>query len=121
MGKITLITGGVRSGKSRFALELARSAPPLKKAFLATAQPFDEEMHDRILKHRKERENEFTTLEEPYDLACVLSSRSSEFDLIVIDCLTLWVNNLLYVFEQDEAAVEKRVEDFLVALDGAPS
>ena len=95
MGVITLLTGGVKSGKSAKALELCR--PYAQKAFIATAEPFDDGMRQRIARHRAERDASFTTIEEPLNLARALhQADASNAGVIVVDCLTLWLNNLLY-------------------------
>ncbi len=90
---IILVGGGSRSGKSRYALELATQRG-VRPAFLATAQAFDDEMTERIRKHRDERGGAFTTWEEPFEIAERLRARH-ECDVIVVDCLTLWVSNLM--------------------------
>lgn len=90
---IVLIGGGSRSGKSRFALEMARQRGS-RLAFVATAQAFDGEMRERIARHRAERDAAFVTIEEPVHLAAVLGQHR-EFDAMVVDCLTLWVSNLM--------------------------
>lgn len=90
---IILIGGGARSGKSRYALEKAR-AKAGTRAFVATAQPSDDEMTARIQHHREERGAEFTTIEEPIELARVIAE--AEFDVLVIDCLTLWLSNIMF-------------------------
>jgi adenosylcobinamide kinase/adenosylcobinamide-phosphate guanylyltransferase len=89
---IILIGGGSRSGKSRQALQLARGRGR-RLAFIATAQALDDEMRERILLHRQERGEDFTTIEEPIALASAIQ-RHSDFDAIVVDCLTLWLSNL---------------------------
>ena len=91
---ILLVGGGSRSGKSRHALELARRYGP-KRGFLATARALDEEMRLRIEKHREERGDEFTTIEEPFDLAGAVRAAEDRFDVLVIDCLTLWLSNVM--------------------------
>lgn len=92
---LTFVTGGARSGKSRYALDLAlRSAR--RPAFVATAEPFDDGMSDRIQRHREERGSQFFTVEEPVDLAGALRRLPPETDLAVVDCLTVWLGNLLY-------------------------
>ena len=92
---VILIGGGSRSGKSRFALEYARRhAAPL--AFIATAEARDDEMRDRIASHRAERGPEFNTIEEPRDLARVLVEAGDRYGAIVVDCLTLWLSNLMF-------------------------
>lgn len=85
-----LVTGGARSGKSRFALGLAESMGT-ERVYLATAEPSDDEMAVRIAAHRRERGAGWRTIEEPIDIAPHLEQRCP----IVVDCLTLWVSNLL--------------------------
>ncbi len=92
MGHITLITGGARSGKSRYALELASTCA--KKAFIATAEPVDEEMRERIKRHRLDRDPNFITIEEPMDLAHALDNLPPEIEVAIVDCLTVWLGNL---------------------------
>ena len=92
--KIIFITGGARSGKSRFAEELARQFPGAK-AYLATAQGLDEEMAQRIRRHRESRPADWQTLEEPLKVADCISKEGDRFGLILLDCLTLWISNLL--------------------------
>ena len=91
---IVLIGGGSRSGKSRYALSLAREWG-LRRGFLATAQPFDDEMRQRIALHQQERGTDFLTIEEPLDLAQVILQHQEALDVLVIDCLTLWLSNAL--------------------------
>ncbi|MBL8062753.1 MAG: bifunctional adenosylcobinamide kinase/adenosylcobinamide-phosphate guanylyltransferase [Anaerolineales bacterium] len=95
MPKITLILGGARSGKSSYALKLAEE---LHKSvtFIATAQAFDEEMSARIQKHKAERPTDWETLELPLNIASNIPQIKSE--LIILDCVTLWVTNLLMKF-----------------------
>ena len=90
--KIIFITGGVRSGKSQFALELARNFPG-PKAYLATAQPLDREMAERIRRHKRNRPKDWQTLEEPLRVSAILKEKGDQFSLILIDCLTLWISN----------------------------
>lgn len=89
---IILIGGGSRSGKTRFALDIARRHGK-RLAYIATAQLLDEEMNQRAAAHRHERGPEFDTIEEPIQLANALTSVNHE--AIVIDCLTLWLSNLM--------------------------
>ena len=112
MNEIVLVGGGVRSGKSAFALELARRLAP-RRAFLATAQTLDREMAERIAAHRAERGGEFTTVEEPLDLPGALAAVKA--DVVVVDCLTLWLSNL--VLRGDSATeVASAVERLAAAL-----
>jgi adenosylcobinamide kinase/adenosylcobinamide-phosphate guanylyltransferase len=89
---IVLVGGGARSGKSRHALQLARRHGS-RLVFLATAEALDKEMEDRIAKHRSERTADFTTIEEPLDIGPVIAAQDA--DAIVVDCLTLWLSNVM--------------------------
>lgn len=90
---VILIGGGARSGKSRYALGKALAIEG-RRAFVATAEPLDEEMSARIARHKAERGENFTTIEEPLDLARVIAE--TKFDAMVVDCLTLWLSNLMF-------------------------
>jgi adenosylcobinamide kinase / adenosylcobinamide-phosphate guanylyltransferase len=95
VSELVLVGGGVRSGKSAFGLALARRLGA-RRAFVATAQAFDREMDERIAAHRAERAGEFTTLEEPLDLpGAIAAAAASGADVVVVDCLTLWLSNLI--------------------------
>ena len=112
MKKTILITGGCRSGKSKHALQLAQNCSG-KKFFLATAQPLDDEMTKRISKHREERGDDWTTFEEPLNPASVFEKLESEpQSVLVLDCLTLWVSNLLMADRSKEKIME-RVSEWL--------
>ncbi len=93
MTSIALVGGGVRSGKSAFALARARALGP-RRVFVATAQPLDEEMRLRIERHAEERGDAFSTVEAPFELSERLASLRG-VDVVVVDCLTLWLSNLL--------------------------
>src|SRR5271168_1129700 len=93
MGTITLITGGARSGKSAHALKLA--LPYQRKFFVATGQRLDDEMTARIEFHRTTRPPDFQTVEEPMQLVAALEKLGKGADLVVVDCLTLWISNLM--------------------------
>lgn len=90
-----LITGGIKSGKSSYALERANLLQG-KKNFLATAIPFDKEMEDRIVRHKEERSSEYFTTEESLDI------HLHEMDNLILDCVTVWMNNLFYKEREDE-------------------
>jgi adenosylcobinamide kinase / adenosylcobinamide-phosphate guanylyltransferase len=95
-----LIGGGSRSGKSRFALEFARRyTQPL--AFIATAETRDAEMEARAIAHREERGSEFETIEEPIHIAKAVSEATNRYGAIVVDCLTLWLSNLMFAGTED--------------------
>ena len=91
---ITLIGGGSRSGKSSFGLTYARNRGQ-RLAFIATAQAFDAEMGERIAKHQSDRGRDFITFEEPAAVADLIGKINTSFDAILVDCLTLWLSNLL--------------------------
>ncbi len=108
MKHLTFILGGARSGKSRFALELGNRKQG-HKIFLATAQAFDAEMAERIEKHKQDRAEDWQSIETAIKLAETLQSldREKKADVIVIDCLTLWLNNLLMLTEDSEKIIEQ--------------
>ena len=91
--ELSLILGGVRSGKSAFAERLARQGRRL--LFVATAEARDEDMKRRIATHRDRRPSAWDTLEEPVDLVAALRPVLDRYDTFLLDCLTLWVSNLL--------------------------
>ncbi len=109
MGGIVLITGGARSGKSSYALEKALEFPP-ERVFLATALAIDFEMADRIRQHREERSEDFATIEEPLDLVSRLKDLADEVNVVVVDCLTVWLGNLFHKCGDNEEAVKQDVE-----------
>jgi adenosylcobinamide kinase / adenosylcobinamide-phosphate guanylyltransferase len=113
--RLILIGGGARSGKSQFALSYARRLGP-RRVFLATGQAHDEEMRARIERHRRERSQEFFTVEEPTELPEALG-RCGDGDVVVVDCLTLWLSNLLCA-EIAPEAILRRV-DALAAVAAA--
>lgn len=95
MRKIILVTGGTRSGKSSYALDRGEALPG-PRLFIATAPDCDGEMRARIARHRRERDpRRWTTREEPEDLETALRE-AAPHPLVLVDCLALWVNNLLY-------------------------
>ncbi len=94
MGRIYFITGGARSGKSAFAEKLAVSLPG-KRAYVATAQALDEEMAARIAKHRQDRGAAWDTFEEPLAIADLLRKLSERYPVILLDCITLWLSNVM--------------------------
>lgn len=95
MKEITLITGGCKSGKSRHALELADNITGDRKIFVATCIPFDDEMKERIRRHQEERSKTWHTLEVPVLLSGAISEWGAKSDIILIDCLSLWINNIM--------------------------
>jgi len=119
MARIILITGGGRSGKSGYAQEAAERLPGTR-GFVATCPAIDEEMVERIRKHQEARDpSRWTTMEEPCDLAGIFR-RAAGFDVLLVDCVTLWVNNLMYeedrngrILTEEDAA--RRCEEMLAA------
>ena len=116
MPSITLITGGARSGKSSFALSLGLQNYS-KRAFIATAVPFDQEMKERISRHREERGDQFHTIEESIELPRVLVALRGPYEMVVVDCLTVWLGNLYHHFQGEEEKVRVQVKAFLDHLD----
>jgi adenosylcobinamide kinase/adenosylcobinamide-phosphate guanylyltransferase len=114
---ITLVLGGVRSGKSRYAQQLAERES--RVIFVATAKASDDEMHRKIERHRSERPAEWTTVEEPLELVQVLAQKARECDVMVVDCLTVFAANLLETEGDNQSAIERRVEALCVALQSA--
>ena len=117
MKKIFVI-GGCRSGKSGHALELAEQMPGARKVFVATCVPHDEEMNQRVARHKQDRSSSWITLEVPVRLADTISQKSAQCDLILVDCLTLWMSNLLLETEDFEA-IDRHVTDLIRALEVA--
>lgn len=112
--KIVLIGGGARSGKSTFALSLARRLGT-RRAFVATAQALDEEMQERIAEHVRTRGPDFQTVEEPLALTEALVDLR-DIDVVVIDCLTLWLSNLL-LRDESETRILEQVQDLIGVLE----
>ncbi|GFE76292.1 bifunctional adenosylcobinamide kinase/adenosylcobinamide-phosphate guanylyltransferase [Novosphingobium sp. TCA1] len=90
----TLVLGGARSGKSRHAQALAEAVPG-RLVYIATAQALDDEMEARIARHREDRGPRWSTLEAPLDLAEGIGKAAGEADAVLVDCLTLWLSNLM--------------------------
>ena len=111
--RLVLIGGGARSGKSRFALVRAE-ALGARRLFVATAEASDDEMRERIARHRAERGAGFATREEPRALPEALAA-VRDHDVVVVDCLTLWISNLL-VAGASAADVQARVAALLAVL-----
>ncbi len=105
------VIGGARSGKSSFALSLAEGMPGPRR-YVATAFALDSEMHERIVRHRAERGPGWETIEEPKDLASVVSGL--EGGVALVDCLTLWLMNLIEAGLDDEA-IEARTSGLVSA------
>ena len=109
---ITLITGGARSGKSSFALKESGTMGG-RKIFVATAVSCDEEMSARIQRHRRERGREWETIEEPFEIAGVIRHRDSEDVVIVVDCVTVWLSNILLKLSDEDGTEEPDNDDYI--------
>jgi len=107
--KIYFITGGARSGKSAHAEKLAMQAPG-KRAYIATAQALDAEMAAKIAKHRMDRGNAWDTYEEPLAVAELLRKLSGRYQVGLVDCLTLWLSNVIAHTEGDGPVVSRSEE-----------
>lgn len=100
--KSIFVLGGARSGKSRYAQALAEQAEA-NRIYIATAQAFDEEMRERIVRHQADRDATWTTLEAPIELAQAIRDQDSAENVVLVDCLTLWLSNLLLADHDLEA------------------
>ncbi|MBI5482895.1 MAG: bifunctional adenosylcobinamide kinase/adenosylcobinamide-phosphate guanylyltransferase [Deltaproteobacteria bacterium] len=105
MSRTILITGGARSGKSAIAEKLARETGD-SLCYLATAQALDGEMEERVKRHRERRGAEWSTVEEPLQLAQALAGCDGRYQVILVDCITLWLSNLLFKYEQSGTGAE---------------
>ena len=114
MDKIVFVLGGCRSGKSRHALETVEKIGGDKKVFIATCLPDDDEMKQRVARHQEERGRDWETVEAPLKLPEAITASSRTADAVVVDCLTLWISNLMM-----EYAAPERVEAQIPRLTGA--
>ncbi|WP_373085230.1 bifunctional adenosylcobinamide kinase/adenosylcobinamide-phosphate guanylyltransferase [Sneathiella sp.] len=112
---VTLILGGARSGKSKFAEELAVGSGR-SRVYLATSEAFDGEMTARISRHQEERGIGWTTVEEPLNLTAALEKHSTKHNIILVDCLTLWLSNVM----GREMPVVGAIERLVLALPDLP-
>ncbi|MBB1611249.1 bifunctional adenosylcobinamide kinase/adenosylcobinamide-phosphate guanylyltransferase [Pseudomonas protegens] len=103
---LQLILGGARSGKSRLAEKLAGDSA-LAVTYIATSQPLDGEMNQRIAHHRERRPAHWGLIEEPLELARVLQESAGEGRCLLVDCLTLWLTNLLMLEDPERLAAER--------------
>lgn len=108
MARAIFITGGARSGKSVFAENLALElGAPL--CYLATSETLDSEMEERVNLHKERRGQQWHTLEEPLDLSRALKESDGRYQAILVDCITLWLSNLLFAYENQEWNIEERI------------
>ena len=112
MAELVMITGGMKSGKSAEALRIASRFK--RKLFVATAEPFDDELKERIERHKKERDHSYTTVEEPLRVGAVLKKVATySVDVVVVDCLTLWMGN---IFHKDRDRLDTHMAELLEGL-----
>jgi adenosylcobinamide kinase/adenosylcobinamide-phosphate guanylyltransferase len=104
--KLIFITGGCRSGKSQFAQDYANRHFH-KKLYLATCEPLDEEMVKRIEDHKKRRGSDWQTVEEPIQIAEAIRQHQHDTEVILLDCITLWLSNLLMRQESDHEVMKE--------------
>ena len=116
---VTLVLGGVRSGKSRYAQQLASRCN--RVAFLATAERRDdEEMRSKIERHRAERPGHWATIEEPLALAEAMRAAATGCDVLLVDCLTLFAANILEAHGEDAERIQSRIDTLCDALQLVP-
>lgn len=113
--RVIFITGGARSGKSGHAIELAKRLRTERVAFIATAVIIDSEMRRRIELHKKTRPSSWKTFEEPTNLSGLLKKIGGSFDLVIVDCLTLFISNLL-VKKSSADTIKSEIEKALSIL-----
>ena len=124
MKKLILVTGGARSGKSSYALELCESLSE-ERCFIATCPVIDPEMDERIQAHKLEREGRgWHSFEEETGIANLFPKLGS-FQMVLVDCLTLWVNNLMFLAEREgrtfgEKQMQETAEKLVQAIAGFP-
>jgi adenosylcobinamide kinase/adenosylcobinamide-phosphate guanylyltransferase len=115
MNRTIFVTGGARSGKSSFAEKRALEfGAPL--CYLASAEAFDSEMDERIRRHRERRGGEWSVIEEPIHLSQALARCDGQYQAILVDCVTLWLSNLLFKYEEAGENIEERIHEDLQRL-----
>jgi adenosylcobinamide kinase / adenosylcobinamide-phosphate guanylyltransferase len=116
---VTLVLGGVRSGKSRYAQKIAERAE--RVTFVATAERRDDaEMHAKIERHRADRPQSWPTIEEPLRLAQAIHQAGKDSEVILVDCLTLFASNLLEACGDNSAQLQSHIDELCLALRAAP-
>ncbi len=118
--KIVFITGGARSGKSSFALKEASSLPG-RKVFIATAEAIDPEMKERIESHRRDRGTGWDTYEEPLHVPKAIEEASKRYEVLVLDCLTIWLSNLMWAGSDVRLEIENLVYAINRFSDNSPA
>ncbi len=112
---VVLVMGGAKSGKSRISLDICNEIAR-KKIFIATAQALDNEMKERIRRHKEERGGDWGTIEEPIEIVDKMSKFDSEETVILLDCLTLWISNLFMKYGESRQPINEFVDKFVEQL-----
>ena len=112
---IILVTGGMKSGKSTWAMHFGENCASTR-AFIATATACDDEMKRKIIAHQRERGDRWNTFEESRAVAQLLKNIEKDFDIVLIDCLTIWVSNLLTIYRLTEDTVLQEIDILMEAL-----
>jgi len=115
MNSIQFVLGGCRSGKSKYALTYANTHWQPPKCFLATSEPLDHEMHDRIANHQKERGPDWHTIESPINICDTIQNDAHHYSGMLLDCITLWISNLM-CRDMDEVFIKQQISLFLDVL-----
>jgi len=110
LNEVIFVIGGCRSGKSRYALETADGVSKEEKIFIATCVAHDAEMEQRVDRHQKERGPNWQTVETPVHLYRAITACSRQAKVLLVDCLTLWISNLMLEIEDDEIISERITE-----------
>ncbi|ACL02161.1 Adenosylcobinamide-phosphate guanylyltransferase [Desulfatibacillum aliphaticivorans] len=108
--KSVFVIGGCRSGKSSIALDLANGQDVSEKIFIATCQPLDDEMQDRVARHQADRGYDWRTVEEPLALTQAIGDNAKPGRVILVDCLTLWISNLVLADKTQDQIADKARE-----------
>lgn len=118
MNQVTLVIGGCRSGKSGFALKTAEKIAADGRIFIATSLQLDSEMRDRILRHQEERGSDWTTIDAPVQLPAAIIKYAETGRVLLVDCITMWLSNLL--LDQEIAPnIGEYIEDIKASLKRA--
>ncbi len=115
MGRIVFVLGGARSGKTSYALNIGEGIPALQRWYIATSVVCDEEMKKKVELHKRERGERWKSLEAPYKLEDAISQVGDRDVVVLVDCLTMWINNLMFAGESDRA-IQERFDGLLSVL-----